>query len=70
MNEAINKKYLQKIDNLNKKYLGTYKNEEYVEDNECYHIAYDDIILDLVRELGYEEIAKSYESASRYFWYA
>ena len=66
MNKEINKKYLTKIDEINKRYV---KND-YVLDNEGYHIETDELLVNLLKELGYEEIAEKYNKASDWFWYS
>ena len=68
-NKEIEQKYLRMIEELNKKYGA---NDEWndIIDNEGYHGEWDELITNFIKELGYEEIAKEYEKADRFFWYA
>ena len=66
MDKKINERYLTKIDEINNYFV---KND-YVLDNEGYHIEMDDLLVDFLIELGYEEIAEKYCKASEYFWYS
>ena len=66
MNKEINEKYLKEIDEINEKHV---KND-YVVDNEGYHCEMDDLLENLLKELGYEEIVKKYNEASSFFWYS
>lgn len=66
MNEEIYKKYIEKMNKLNEKYIFS----ESCYDNEAYHADFDDLIIELIKELGYEKIAEGYDKASEYFWYA
>lgn len=48
------------------------KTEKYNNDNETLHIILDDLLLDLLKELGYEKLVKLYTEVSEEmpFWYA
>lgn len=70
MDKAINKKYLEQIEEINKRFTRTYKGEICVDDNETYHIAFDDMLVDMLNELGYGEITSKYNEASNHFWYS
>lgn len=39
-------------------------------DNENLHVEMDDLILELLENLGYEDIVKIYKEKQEYFWYA
>lgn len=62
--------YLAKIEELNKKYIYKYRNEDACEDEEDYHIAMDNILLDIIDDLGYKEIVDKYIEARHWFWYS
>jgi hypothetical protein len=62
--------YLKKIEGLNKEYISQYRNEDACKDEEEYHREMDNILLDIIEELGYEEIADKYKEARKWFWYA
>ena len=66
LNEEINEKYLEEIDETNERHV---KND-YVLDNESYHIEMDELLVNFLKELGYEEIAEKYNKASDWFWYS
>lgn len=65
-NKEIEEKYLKIIEELNKKH---HIKENQV-DNESYHGEWDDLIVAFLKESGYKKIAKRYEKAMEYFWYA
>ena len=64
--------YLVEIEELNKKYVipETEKNNGYCKDEESYHIAMDNILLDIIEDLGYKEIVDKYKEARHWFWYS
>lgn len=71
MNNELNDKYLEKIKKLKKQEIKIdEENEEHCFDNEAYHVYFDSILVDLLKELGYEEIVREYENAEHHFWYA
>ena len=57
-------KYLDKMEELELKF------ERGLFDNETYHIGYDELIIDFLKEIGYETLSKKYKEASSYFWYS
>lgn len=64
--------YLAKIEELNRKYITpeTEENNGYCGDEESYHREMDNILLDIIEDLGYKEIADKYKEARKWFWYA
>lgn len=72
MNKEIENKYIIKIKELNKEYIRYDKedDEEYCFENEEYHIELDNILLEILIELGYKEIVEMYKRAEKYFWYS
>ena len=66
----IKEKYKEKIEDLNKKFIKTYKNKKYCSEHEGYHIEFDILIVDLLKEIGYEEISELYDNARDFFWYS
>lgn len=70
MNKELEEYYKYKIKEINRKYIKIYEDEEYCTDNESYHIGLDDILLNLINDIGYEEIVKMYNEAKEYFWYS
>ena len=63
MVKDIEQKYLKKMKELDKDF-------EKFEDNEGYHVDYDDLIVEFLIEAGLEKLAEAYANASRYFWYS
>lgn len=55
----IEKRYLKKLKEVQDEYCG---------DEECRHGCEDDILCELLKELGYKELVKQYESTNK--WYA
>lgn len=70
MNKELEEYYKYKIKEINRKYIKIYEDEEYCTDNESYHIELDDLLNDLLNDIGYEEIVKMYNEAKEYFWYS
>lgn len=71
IDKKINQKYKDKINSLNNSFISIDKNnKEYIIDKEGYHIAFDNLLLNLIYDLGYNEIVEGYDKASKYFWYA
>lgn len=58
--------YKKEIDRLNQ-YIDI---DGDCEDNEVYHSEWDELLVKILKENGFEEIAKEYEKAQEYFWYA
>jgi len=53
------------------KYLGLFAELEGGYDNEVIHVRADDLLLQVLEELGFAEISKAYEKVSEIgFWYA
>ena len=69
---TIEKKYLKKLKKLKEEYIHITpkEREEYCLDEEAYHIQTDTLIICLIKELGYKELAEAYEEARQYFWYS
>lgn len=68
MNKELEEKYVKIIDDINTKHgLKSFTSPV---DNESYHSELDQVLTDLIRELGYNKIADMYDEASEYFWYA
>ena len=70
MNKELEDYYKYKIKEINRKYIRIYKDEEYCTDNESYHLELDDLLNELLNDIGYEEIVKMYNEAQEYFWYS
>lgn len=71
MNKELLDKYKNKIKELNEKYLYKDKSGKIdCKDEEIYHAEFDEIITDLLDELGYTEITEQYRNYSEFFWYA
>lgn len=70
MNKELEEYYKYKIKEINRKYIKIYEDEEYCADNESYHIELDELLNDLLNDIGYEEIVKMYNEAKEYFWYS
>lgn len=68
----IEKRYLRKFKKLREKFIYTTpkRKEESCEDNEEYHRQADNLLLELLKELGYNQLIKEYDEASYWFWYA
>jgi len=70
IDEKINQKYKDRINSLNDSFISVDENnKEYIIDNEGYHIAFDNLLLNLINDLGYNGIVEAYGKASEYFWY-
>ena len=70
MNKEIEKFYNYKFREINKRFIKLYEDEEYCTDNESYHIELDELLLNLLDNIGYKEIVKMYNKAKEYFWYS
>lgn len=57
---------------LEKEYCEKIKKLEEIKkiDNEPYHGACDDLLIELLEKLGYKELVKLYKEAQKFFWYA
>ena len=65
-NKELEEKYLKVIEKLNKKYFVG----RYMTYSEEYHVEWDDLIIEFLKESGYKKIAKKYEKATNNFWYS
>ena len=63
MEKDIEQKYLKKMKELDKDF-------KKFGDNESYHIDYDDLIIEVLKEVGLEKLAEVYAKASENFWYS
>lgn len=70
MNKDLEELYKYKIKEINKEFIRIYEDEEYCTDNETYHIELDDLLLNLLNDIGYKELVKMYSEAKKYFWYS
>ena len=68
--EIIEEFYKYKFGEINKELLGLDEDGEYCIDNESYHIELDDLLLNLLNDIGFKEIVKMYNNAKKYFWYS
>ena len=70
--ESLSEKYIRKIKEINDKYIYTTlkRKEESCNDEEEYHKIMDNLLVELIKELGYEKVAELYEKASEWFWYS
>ena len=66
----VKEKYKQRIEKLNKEYIHNKKEIPYCKDEEAYHIEFDILIIDLLKEIGYEEISELYDNARGFFLYS
>ena len=69
---SIEKKYLRKINKIKKLYINTtpIRKEESCIDEEELHIELDDLLIDMLMELGYTEIVNKYKQLQSWFWYS
>lgn len=66
----IERKYKEKIEDLNKEFIKKHQNKKYCSEQEIYHIEFDELIANFLEEMGYKEISKFYKEAKEYFWYS
>lgn len=70
----LNNKYLTNIKNIKNKYLKKEKNIYFGEycctDEEELHKQLDNELINLLKELGYQEVVNEYTEAKDYFWYS
>lgn len=66
----IKEKITKEIEELNKEYLYEKNGTIYCKDKEAYHVKFDDIIIKFLKKSNYRKIAKLYEEAKEFFWYA
>lgn len=66
--------YLKKILNIKNKYLKENKisfyGKYYCLDEESLHKELDEVLIKLIKELGYNKIVEEYLEAEEYFWYS
>lgn len=70
VNRILEEKTLKEIEELNKKYLYEERGRTHCRDEEAYHVEFDDIITKFLKRLNYKEVARLYEEAKEFFWYA
>lgn len=61
--EERHKQYMKEIDKIEHDFI-------YFQDREGYHCDWDCLIIKILKENGYRDIAIMYEKASDDFWYA
>lgn len=66
----IKEEIVKEIEKLNKEYLYEKNGTIYCRDEEAYHVEFDDIIIKFLKKSKYRKIAKLYEEAKEFFWYA
>lgn len=66
----IKEEIVKEIEKLNKEYLCEKNGTIYCRDEESYHAEFDDIIIKFLKKSKYRKIAKLYEEAKEFFWYA
>ena len=66
----IKEEIVKEIEKLNKEYLYEKNGKIYCRDEEAYHVTFDDIIIKFLKKSNYRKIAKLYEEATKFFWYA
>jgi hypothetical protein len=68
----IEEKYLRKINKIKKLYINTtpIRKEESCIDEEELHRELDDLLIDMLMELGYTELVNKYEQLQSWFWYS
>ena len=66
----IKEEIVKEIEKLNKEYLYEKNGTIYCRDEESYHAEFDDIIIKFLKKSNYRKIAKLYEEAKKFFWYA
>ena len=65
----IKEEIVKEIEKLNKEYLYEKNGKIYCRE-EAYHVEFDDIIIKFLKKSKYRKIAKLYEEAKEFFWYA
>lgn len=68
----IEKRYLRKFKKLREKFIYTTpkRKEEWCEDNDRLHIEIDELLIEMLVELGYTELVNKYKELEYYFWYS
>ena len=69
---SIEAKYLRKINKIKKSYIYTSpkRKETYCDDNERLHTELDNLLIDMLVELGYIELVNRYKELQCWFWYS
>lgn len=69
---SIEEKYLRKINKIKKLYINTtpIRKEESCIDEENIHRELDDLLIDMLMELGYTELVNKYKELESWFWYS
>lgn len=62
-NKEIEEKYIKKLNDIKENHKKGY-------DNEVIHGQFDEVLIELLNELGYKKITEIYEEESENFWYA
>lgn len=63
MNIELEEKYIEKLNKIKEGHERYY-------DNEVIHSQFDALLLELLKELGYQKIVELYEKEEMNFWYA
>ena len=67
----MDSKYIEEAKKINKKQIKRDSDgDEYCMDNDIYHEEWDDLIIKILKENGYNKISKMYEKAREWFWYS
>ena len=68
----MEEKYLKKLEEIMKEemHVSPKGRSIWCEDEERLHRICDEILIELIKELGYKKIVEKYEEAKFYFWYA
>jgi hypothetical protein len=68
----IEERYLKDFKKIKKLYIHITpkRKEESCIDEEQYHMQLDTLIIQFIKELGYDQIAKEYQEARLWFWYS
>lgn len=68
----IENKYLRKLNKIKKFYIKTTpkRKEEWCVDNERLHVEIDELLIEMLVELGYTELVNKYKELECYFWYS
>lgn len=69
---SIEEKYLRKINKIKKLYINTtpIRKEESCIDEENIHRELDDLLIEMLVELGYTKLVNTYKELKRWFWYS
>ena len=70
VNRILEERTLKEIKELNKKFLYKENGKTKCYDEEAYHIEFDRTITTFLKRLNYKEVARLYDEAEEFFWYA